>query len=109
MRTGPSRIAAEHLLRHGRVLRNDWAYPVAGHDEPGGVGPYQSRIPHRREAVRNPVAQYRSLLRPKQRKGFALDTELALRLHTLLQVETWRYSMLQRDPSLPVLPHLSPL
>ena len=99
---------AEHPLRHGRVRRNDWAYPMAGHDEPGDVGPYDGRVPYRQEAVRNLCAMYPGLRRPKQRKGFEPDTELALRLRTLVQVEQWRCAMLHADPSLPVLSHLAP-
>lgn len=84
--------SAEHHRRHGRVLVNNWVIPVAGHYEPGGVGSYQSRIPYRRESVHRLVALYDGLLRPKQRKGFAPNTELAFRLTTEKQVDAWRHA-----------------
>ena len=70
--------------------------------------PYKERVPHRKQEVRTLCALFPGLLRPKQRRGFAVDTELALRLRTPVQVEAWRYAMLQGDPGLMVLPQLTP-
>lgn len=64
--------------------------------------------PHQDAPLSHLAAAHPSGPRPKQRAGFQPDTELALRYHTLVQVEAWRYSMLQGDPSLMVVPHITP-
>lgn len=82
--------SAEHHARHGRVLVNNWIAPISGHYEAGGVGVYSDRVRYRRESVRRLVAAYDGLLRPKQRKGFYPNTELAFRLTTERQIDAWR-------------------
>lgn len=86
--------SAENHLRHGRVLVNNWVIPVSGHYQPGGIGPYHERIPYRRQSVERLVVQYAGLLRPKQRRGFEPNTELAFRLTTEAQVDKWRENRL---------------
>lgn len=84
------RNTAEHLLRYGRVLVNNFLWPRAGHYEPGGMGTYDQRIIHRKRDVVRLLEQYPGLFRRKDRKGFVPGTELALRLHRPEQIDVWR-------------------
>lgn len=83
---------AEHLLRYGRAVLNNWCWPRAYHYEPGGLGRYAERAPHRQRDVQILLQRYRGLFRVKDRKGFAPSTDLQLAV-TTKHIERWRQQM----------------
>lgn len=85
------------LLRDGAVVVNNYVWPVAGHYEPGGMGPYEERIPQRIEDVKVLMDHFLGLFRVKERKGFFPGTELQLRLHSPKQVAAWREQMFRTE------------
>lgn len=87
---------AEHLLRYGAVVINNFARPVASHYNTGGMGTYQERIPIRKQDVSRLMRKFPGLFRIHDRPGFVQGTDLAIRLTTPTQIATWRRSMLQR-------------
>lgn len=87
------RNTAEHLLRYGCVLVNNYVYPEAGHYEPGGMGTKLERMAIREEDVIHLREMYPGLFRAKERDGKALDIDLGLRYTTREQIEKWRSEM----------------
>lgn len=77
-------LLAAHLSEYGRVLVNKWAQPVAGHYEPGGLGPYEERLPAKRLACTDIMERYPGLFRQHK------DGELVLRWREVKQIERWR-------------------
>lgn len=88
-------FTGERLLRHGKVLINRFLFPESKHYEEGGIGPYETRVNPRRRSVRTIMRQYPGLFRVKDRKGFAPNTDLQLRLTTEKQIALWRAEMLR--------------
>ena len=84
--------AAMHL-EYGRVLINNYAHPLAGHYEPGGLGPYDERLPGKIAACKNIMARYPGFCRNSDKKSGAREGELTVRFRTLEQVERWRQEM----------------
>lgn len=84
--------AAMHL-EYGRVLINNYAHPVAGHYEAGGLGQYDRRLPGKIAACQNIMARWPGFCRNNGKKSGVKEGELALRLRTLVQVERWRQEM----------------
>lgn len=104
------RMTAEHLLRFGKVLVNNYVRPEAGHYEAGGMGTYDERIPQRREDCIKLMGMFPGLFRyrkPGRVKGAVEDADLAFRLHSAAQLAKWRETMrdhvhyeYERDPVL---------
>lgn len=92
------RNTAEHLLRNGAVLINNYLAPVAKHYQPGGMGTYEERIAYRQADVKKLMNLYPGLFRIKDRDGFAPGTDLALKITTSKQLHIWRTTMLRRSP-----------
>lgn len=88
------RNTAEHLLRNGAVLINNFIVPMAKHYQPGGMGTYDERIAYRQADVAQLLRLYPGLFRVKQREGFAPNTDLALKISTAKQLQQWRQTML---------------
>lgn len=86
---------AEHLYRFGAVAINNFAWPVAGHYEGGGMGHYEERVPIRKQDVQMLLRKWPGLFRVKNRPGFELDTDLALRIHSSKQIAKWRRGLAQ--------------
>lgn len=87
-------FCAEHLLRVGKVLVNKYLYPVANHYEKGGIGSLDSRLDRRREECRLLMFRYPDLFKyKKNHKSTPEGSDLQLRLHSLRQIESWRYHM----------------
>jgi len=82
-------FVAENLLLYGRVLINNYLYPVAGHYEAGGLGRWEERLEHRRRDCRYLMMKYPGMFRLKPSHGVP-DADLALRFTNLSQVEKWR-------------------
>ncbi len=90
------RMTAEHLLRYGKVLVNNYVRPEAGHYESGGMGTYIERIPQRRLDCVKLMSMFPGLFRyrkPGKMKGAVEDADLAFRLHTSKQIANWRATM----------------
>ncbi len=90
------RTVADHLLRFGAVVVNNFVFPVAGHYEKGGMGTYEERVPIRLQDVKRLMAMYPKLFLVKDRKGFVPGTDLRLRLHSPDQIQRWRNDMFSR-------------
>lgn len=84
--------AAMHL-EYGRILINNLAHPIAGHYEPGGLGPYAERLPAKIDACINIKQRWPGFFRESQKKSADPRGELLPRFHTLGQVEQWRGEM----------------
>lgn len=80
----------EHLLKHGSVLIDNFAYAKCGHYQPGGMGTYEHRVPQRKRDVVTLMNKYPGLFRIKERKDFEYGTDLAVRFTSLTQVAQWR-------------------
>jgi len=80
-------MLASQLLEYGRVLVNKWARPVAGHYEPGGLGPLIDRLPAKRAACADIQTRWPGLFKDQR------DGDLVLRWRELDQIERWRAGM----------------
>jgi hypothetical protein len=87
------RHTAEHLLRHGAVLIDNFVWPKCEHYQHGGMGTYVERIPQRTQDVGRLMQVYPGIFRVKNRKGFAPNTDLAIRFNSVKQVQQWRDAM----------------
>lgn len=96
-------LSAAHLFENGRVLINKWAYPRSVIYQQGGCGTYEERLPSMLRAQQSLCKRYGRLLAAKnagvegKRQG-----ELRIRMHSLEQVEQWRYELIHDgiDPNL---------
>lgn len=84
---------AETLLRYGKVLINNYVFPVAGHYEKGGIGTYAERLPHKIKDSAYLMKKYPGLFRNPKKKTADSQGELMIRFTTLAQVEQWRAFM----------------
>jgi len=84
------RNTADHLLRFGVVLINNFIHPISGHYEKGGMGIYDERVEHRLKDVKKLMNTYPGLFCIKKRKGFVDGTDLRMRFHSRKQIENWR-------------------
>lgn len=88
---------AEALLHHGTVLINNEFYAnAARYEKIGGTGPYEQRVPSKREAVEIIMAAFPELYRVQDRPGLAPGTEIRMRYHDIEQIRQWRARMLKR-------------
>lgn len=81
---------AECLKRHGKVLINNYIWPVAGHYEKGGIGTYKERLPHKIKDSAYLMAKYPGLFRYPKKKSYDNRGELVFKPTNLKQVEKWR-------------------
>lgn len=84
---------AENLLRYGKVLINNYAFPVAGHYEKGGIGTYNERVPAKIRDSAYLMEKYPGLFRYKVKAGCHPKAEIQVRLTSISQVERWRAMM----------------
>lgn len=87
-------FTAEHLLRHGRVLINNFIIPQAGHYEEGGIGTYEQRLPKKIQDCKYLMAKYPGLFRFKEKSGAHPEAELQVRFTSLKQVDAWRRDLM---------------
>lgn len=88
---------AEHLLHFGKVLINNFVRPTSKHYQEGGIGNYDSRLPHKIELNRKLLYKYPGLFRYNKKVGCPLEAEIILRLNTETQIEKWRLWMKKND------------
>jgi len=84
---------AECLLRHGKVLINNFCIPIAGHYEKGGIGTYAERLPAKIRDSAFLIEKYPGLFRYNRKTGSDPKGELIIRFNSLDQVEKWRAFM----------------
>ena len=88
-------LCAAQQLEYGQVLVNYYGRPVARHYEPGGLGPYQARLPAKIAACEDLLHRFSGFFRracAKRSQGIK-EGELMLRWRTLDQIEKWRRTM----------------
>lgn len=85
---------AECLLKHGKVLRNDYVFPQGGHYQKGGIGRYEERLERKQFDCVYLMWKYPGLFRYNPKKG-SDKSELAIRLIDEGQVERWQFQMRQ--------------
>lgn len=83
---------AQHLLLYGRVLINNYVFPVAGHYQAGGNGTLVERSPLRIKDCAYLESAYKGLFRFKDREGFPPNSDLSIRFTSNKQVDEWRKS-----------------
>lgn len=83
-------FCAEHHLRHGKVLINNWFWPQAQHYQPGGIGTYEQRVPRKRRDCAYLLKKYPGFFRYKAKKGCDPLAELQVRFTSTEQVDKWR-------------------
>lgn len=83
-------FTAEQLLQRGKVLINNFLFPVAKHYEAGGIGTYEERTPMKIADCKYLMKKYPQLFRYKKKKGCHPLAEIQVRFTDLTQVEKWR-------------------
>lgn len=81
---------AEHLVRFGRVLINNFIKPTAGHYEKGGIGTYEERLPRKIIDSAYLMEKYPGMFRYKKKKGCHPAAELQFRFTNVKQLDAWR-------------------
>jgi|GEM_PF-3976526 len=81
---------AENLKYFGRVLINNFIFPVAKHYQKGGIGTYEERIPKKRKDCIYLIEHYPGLFRYKKKSNCDALSELQINFTDLKQVEKWR-------------------
>ena len=87
------RYTAEHLLRYGKILINNYARANAGEYRPGGMGTYDARIVRRWRDCRALISRYPGLFRVKNLKYAIPNTDVGLRTYNEERIEKWRQTM----------------
>lgn len=87
-------FTAAHLLAHGRVLCNSYAYANGKNFQAGGIGTFQERLPDKIADAAYLLEKYPSLFRRKSRANSHPLAEIQLRYHSTPQIEKWRKSLL---------------
>lgn len=83
-------FTAENLLSFGKVLINNYIFPVAGHYEKGGIGTYEQRLTRKINDCEYLMNKYPGLFRYKVKKGCHPKAELQVRFTNTNQVIKWR-------------------
>jgi hypothetical protein len=83
-------FSAEHHYLYGKVLINNFLWPVAGHYEPGGIGTYEDRVGRKIQDCNYLMQKYPGFFRYKVKKDCHPKAELQVRFTNETQVQTWR-------------------
>lgn len=81
---------AENLLKVGKVLINNFIFPVAKHYEQGGLGTYEERLERKIKGCTYLMRKYPGLFRYKAKSGCHPKAEIQVRFTNLSQVNKWR-------------------
>ena len=81
---------AEHLLRFGKVIINQFIRPKSQHYEAGGIGKYETRIANKIIYNELLMKKYPGLFRYFKKKDCPDKAEISLRLTSHTQIEKWR-------------------
>ncbi len=82
-------LTAMNLARYGKLLINNYIYPVAGHYQKGGIGTYEERLPRKIIECKYLMDKYPEMFRYKQKAGCPPNAELQLRFFKEAQVQKW--------------------
>ena len=88
-------LCAVQHLEYGKVLVNYYGRPVARHYEPGGLGPYEARLPAKIAACEDLLHRFPGFFRracAKRSRGIK-EGELMLRWRTPEQIQKWRSTL----------------
>ncbi len=91
------RNTAEHLLQHGRVLRDRWVSFRTYYYASGGMGPHVERAFRMQTDVARLCWQYAGLFAPHSRPGFVPNTQIRFRLTRPEQIDRWRATLLMPE------------
>jgi len=80
---------AQHFLRYGKILKNNYVRPHAVHYEAGGMGRYEERAAYREQDCVALMRMFPGLFRVRKSKR----ADLSLVVHTEDRLEAWRQSM----------------
>lgn len=83
-------FTAQNLAKFGRVLIDNWIYPVAKSYQAGGCGPKPVRAAADIEAAKILMQRYPFLYRYKFKESSAPDSEIQMCFTNLDQLEKWR-------------------
>lgn len=83
-------FTAEQLLHHGKILINNFMFPMAGHYEGGGIGTYEERLEKKIADCKYLMNKYPGLFRYKTKKNCHPEAELQIRFTSEKQVNKWR-------------------
>lgn len=86
-------LTAEHILRYGKVLLNNFIKPMAKHYQEGGIGTYSSRLPKKIQDCIYLRQKYPGFFRYKTKSGKHPYAELQVCFNSEKQVERWRFFM----------------
>lgn len=91
-------MLAKHLIRDGKVLRNDYLFASFPHFMAGGIGQYSEREERYRKDCKYLIQTYPGLFSyVKKQKYGTSDTELKLRLNREDQIEAWAEKLVQQE------------
>lgn len=83
-------FTAAHLKEFGRVLVNNYIFPVGRHFEPGGIGTVQQRTPMNLLGCRLLMEKYPGLFEYHDRAGRQKKSEIKFRPTSVKQVQEWK-------------------
>ena len=86
---------AENLKIFGRVLINNYIFPVANHYQIGGIGTYEERKPKKIADAKYLMNKYPGLFRYKKKVGCDPKAEIQVRFTNPKQVNLWRKNLLE--------------
>ena len=86
-------FCAQHHVRDGGILINNFIYPLALHYQQGGIGPEDSRIPLKLRENPIMMQRYPGLLRYMNKPGRPADVEMSFRLTSRKQIDELRKKM----------------
>jgi hypothetical protein len=84
---------AQHLLKFGKVLINNYIYPPAQHYASGGIGTYADRLKRKISDTSYLMEKYPGLFNYKKKAGKPAEAELLIRLNSQKQIDKWRSEM----------------
>lgn len=84
---------AENLKRFGKVLINNYIFPIAGHYEKGGIGKYNDRVKYKIEDCKYLINKYPGLFRYKKKNSCDPKAELQVNFTNIDQVDIWKNKM----------------
>lgn len=86
-------FTARNLRKFGKVLKNNFIYPVAQHYESGGIGTYKDRLPKKLSDAELLMKQFPGLFSYYRKIHGHPKAELILKFHHVDQVAAWNRFM----------------
>jgi hypothetical protein len=86
-------FTAENLLKYGKVLINNYIFPIAGHYEKGGIGTYEERKPKKIIDCTYLMQKYPLLFRYNEKSYGDKHAEIMVRFYNIEQINKWQKFM----------------